>query len=202
MLNLISQGVSLGFSAGAIPGPFQSYLISTTLSLGWRKSLIVILTPLISDGPIILLAVVLLKGFSPELIRIIQLVGGVYLLWLAYSAWKRLRNRATLTEEAPTQRRTLGQGLLMNWLNPNPYIFWATITGPLLVGALEVSIWQGIAFLLAFYITFVGFLAIYVAIFDRLRGLDDRITQGIFYIALAVLVIFGFSLIGQGLNIL
>lgn len=199
MLNLISQGISLGFSAGAMPGPLQSYLISQTLANGWRKSIIVILSPLITDGPIILLAVVLLKQLPPELIRLIQVVGGLYLLWIAYGAWRRFRSGTTLDTAAQPQSRTLSQGLAMNWLSPGPYIFWGTINGPLLLGALQLSVWHGVAFMLAFYGTFLGILALYVIVFDRLRRLDERFTRAIFLVTLAVLVVFGLSLVLQGL---
>jgi threonine/homoserine/homoserine lactone efflux protein len=199
MLNLISQGISLGFSAGAMPGPLQSYLITTTLANGWRKSIIVILSPLITDGPIILLAVVLLKQLPPQLIRLIQVVGGLYLLWIAYGAWRRFRSGITLDITPQPQSRTLSQGLMMNWLSPGPYIFWGTINGPLLIGALQLSIWHGVAFMLAFYGTFLGILALYVVVFDRLRRLDERFTRAIFLVTLVVLVVFGISLVLQGL---
>jgi threonine/homoserine/homoserine lactone efflux protein len=199
MLNLISQGISLGFSAGAMPGPLQSYLITTTLANGWRKSIIVILSPLITDGPIILLAVVLLKQLPPQLIRLIQVVGGLYLLWIAYGAWRRFRSGITLDTTPQPQSRTLSQGLMMNWLSPGPYIFWGTINGPLLIGALQLSIWHGVAFMLAFYGTFLGILALYVVVFDRLRRLDERFTRAIFLVTLVVLVVFGISLVLQGL---
>lgn len=199
MLNLISQGVSLGFSAGAMPGPFQSYLISQTLANGWRKSILIIFSPLITDGPIILLAVVLLKQLPPELIRLIQVIGGLYLLWIAYGAWRRFRSGITLDTTTQPQSRTLVQGFLMNWLSPGPYIFWGTINGPLLVGALELSLWHGVAFMLSFYGTFLSILALYVIVFDRLRRLDERSTRVIFLVTLAVLVAFGISLVLQGL---
>jgi threonine/homoserine/homoserine lactone efflux protein len=202
MLSLISQGITLGFGAGAMPGPFQSYIISMTLAYGWRNSLITILTPLITDGPIILLVVFILKQVSPEFLNVIRIVGGLYLLWMAYSGWRRLLAGVSLNVNAVTQRRTLSQGLVMNWLSPGPYIFWATLNGPLLIQALNQSVWVGVAFLLAFYGTFLGFLALYIFVFDRLRRLPERITRGIFIITIVILTLFGLSLIGQGLGLI
>lgn len=203
MLGMVTQGISLGFSAGALPGPFLSYLINTTMAFGWRKSLIVILTPLVTDGPIILLAVVLLKQMPPDLIRIIQIVGGLYLVWIAVGAWRQFRKGVSLTpNDAPPQSRTLGQGMIMNWLSPAPYIFWGTITGPLLIKGLDISIWHGLGFLVAFYGTFLGFLVLYVFIFDRLRRLDERITKVIFLVTIVFLLFFGLSLVGQGIGII
>ncbi len=205
MLSFLSQGISIGFSAGAMPGAFQSYLINTTLSLGWRRSAIAIFTPLLADIPIIFLTVILLGQLPPEVIRIIQLAGGLYLLWTAYGAWKRLRAGVALgnvdTNTAPQQQRqTLLQAVFLIWLSPGPYIFWATINGPLLVKGLNETVWHGLAFVLGFYGTFLGILALYVFIFDRLRRLDERVTRAIFVITLAVMVLFALSLILQALT--
>lgn len=200
MLSLISQGITLGFGAGAMPGPFQSYIISTTLAYGWRRSLVTVLTPLITDGPIILLVVFILKQVSPEFLNLIRIAGGLYLLWMAFSGWKRLRSGAMLNTTPASQSRTLSQGLIMNWLSPGPYIFWATLNGPLLVQGLNQSLWTGLAFLLAFYGTFLGFLALYIFVFDRLRRLPEPVTRIIFVITIVILVAFGLALISQGLG--
>jgi threonine/homoserine/homoserine lactone efflux protein len=201
MFNLVSQGVSLGFSAGAMPGPFQSYLISSALAYGWRKSLIIIFSPLITDGPIILLTVFILRQVPDGFIQIVRIVGGLYLLWIAFRAWQRYRAGVTFdAANSPARSHTLTQGLLMNWLSPGPYLFWGTINGPLLVQGLEQSAWHGLVFLLAFYGTFLGFLALYVLVFDRLRRLDEKITRAIFVLTIGVLVVFGLSLVGQGIG--
>jgi threonine/homoserine/homoserine lactone efflux protein len=55
------QGIGYGFAAAVQPGPFQTYLISQTLSNGWRQTLPAALAPLISDGPIIILTLVVLS---------------------------------------------------------------------------------------------------------------------------------------------
>ena len=208
MFYFVSQGVSIAFAAGAQPGPFTSFLIGRTLATGWRKSIILALTPLVTDVPIILVAVVVLKQFPPELIRGIQLVGGLYLLWIAYGSWRQYRaGKASFKPEAnapegESTAKTLAQGAVMGWVSPGPYIFWATINGPLLIQGLNESVGMGIAFLLAFYGTFIGILSVYVLVFDRLRRIDERVTRGIFLLTLIVMVLFGLRLIGQGLGVI
>ena len=64
MLAYIIQGAPLGFAAGAQPGPFQTYLITQSLANGWRKTLIAAFAPLISDGPIILFTIFILKQIT------------------------------------------------------------------------------------------------------------------------------------------
>jgi len=89
MFYFVSQGVSIAFAAGAQPGPFLTFLIGRTLATGWRKSIILALTPLVTDVPIILVVLVGLKQFPPELVRVVQLVGGLYLLWIGYGSWRQ-----------------------------------------------------------------------------------------------------------------
>ena len=91
MLGLIVQGISFGFAAGTSPGPLQTFIISVTLSRGWRRGIVITFAPLITDAPIIFLMTVLLNELPNEIIRAIQIVGGVFVLWLAWSTRKSLR---------------------------------------------------------------------------------------------------------------
>lgn len=208
MFYFVSQGVSIAFAAGAQPGPFTSFLIGRTLAQGWRKSIILALTPLVTDVPIVLVVLVILKQFPPELIRVIQLVGGLYLLWIAYGSWRQYKaGKASFKPEAASSDgispvRTLLQGAVMAWVSPGPYIFWTTINGPLLIQGLNQSLLMGLAFLLAFYGTFIGILTLYILVFDRLRRIDERVTRGIFILTLVVMVLFGLRLIGQGIGVI
>jgi threonine/homoserine/homoserine lactone efflux protein len=200
MLALIARGVSLGFAAGALPGPFQSYLVGTTLLRGWRYSLPVIVSPLVVDGLIILVVVFLLGQLSPDVIRVIQAAGGVFLLYIAWGTGRALRASADASPGAAgggadSARGVFARGLMMNALSPGPYLFWGTVTGPLLVSALEQSALHALAFLGAFYGTFLTVLALIVLVFDRLRRLDDRVTRALLWLTLVVLVVFGVTLI-------
>ena len=44
----------------------------------------------------------------------------------------------------------------MNLLNPNPYIYWVSIAGPLVLTAAEKSIPAAAAFVVLFYVGLVG----------------------------------------------
>ena len=47
--------------------------------------------------------------------------------------------------------------MVTNWLNPNPWLFWLPVGGPLLVGATrEVGLGAAVAFVLGFYTLLVG----------------------------------------------
>ncbi|MCC6805094.1 MAG: LysE family transporter, partial [Anaerolineae bacterium] len=96
MLALIARGITLGLTAGVLPGPLQTFLIQTTLTQGWRKGIILVFSPLLSDIPIILLTVLVLAQFPPDFIRVVQIAGGLFVLWLARAAWLSFRAGAMI----------------------------------------------------------------------------------------------------------
>jgi threonine/homoserine/homoserine lactone efflux protein len=203
---LIASGITFGLNASLLPGPLQTYLIQLTLSLGWRRSIVGVLAPLIADIPIVILMVFLLTSFPPEVSRLLQVAGGIFLLWIAWSTWKQLRAGVVLgagegTVEL-TRRRVLARMVGVIWLSPGPYIFWSTVNGPLFVQGLRQSVWHAGAFLLAFYGTFLGMLTLFVFIFDRARQLDRRVTQTLLLVTVIALVVLALRLIAQGIGLI
>ena len=82
----IIQGPGYGFAAAVKPGPFQTYLISQTLSKGWKRTLPTALAPLLSDGPIITLCLLVLSQVPAWLQRFLYIAGGLFILYLAFGA--------------------------------------------------------------------------------------------------------------------
>lgn len=205
MLALITQGVSLGLTAGMLPGPLQAYIIQTALTFGWRKSLIVALSPLITDAPIIVFILFVLSQFPPDFVRVVQIAGGLFVLWLAWGAWKSLRSGALIgaadTGTPVSLRQVLTRAVMMNFLSPGPYVFWGTVNGPLLLGGLRESIWHGLAFLVAFYGAFLGILVGLMLLIDRLRNMSARANRALLAGTALLLTIFGVSLFWRGIGL-
>lgn len=203
--SFILPAISLGLSAVSIPGPLQAYLISVTLRYGWRRALLVAIAPPIVDTPIVAVVVFLLGSLPDGVIQIIRLLGGLLLLWIALSAWKQYRSGASFgpaeedneLDEPP--RRTFFTALMLNAVSPGPYLFWSTVTGPLLLSALDESFLHGIAFLLAFYGTFLGGLILLAIAFDRLGRVNPGVTRAILLLTVVLLLYFGTTLIAQAL---
>ena len=146
-LSLLLQGSALGISASAAPGPMQAYLISETLSGGWRRSLPLIFVPLLSDTPIIVLTTFILKQFPEYVLQAISVLGGLFVLYLAWGFWKQWKESASRSIDSDeTSERSFSKAVAMNLLNPNPYIFWAFVSGPILISALEESWLIALAF--------------------------------------------------------
>jgi threonine/homoserine/homoserine lactone efflux protein len=203
-MTYIIQAAGFGFAAGTSPGPLLSFLINTTLSYGWRRGLLVVIAPLITDLPIILVMTFLLGALPDEAVRLLQLVGGLYVLWLAWGGWRAYRAGETginPTDDAPvpvSPRRTILQAVGMNYVSPGPYIFWGAVTGPILRSALDVSVGAALSFLVMFYGTFLGLMAVWVMVFDRLRRLDPRLTRWVLLASLVVLAGLGIQLVVSG----
>ncbi|MFC1997084.1 LysE family translocator [Chloroflexota bacterium] len=200
-LSFFLQGSALGISAGAAPGPMQAYLISETLSGGWRKAIHLIFVPILSDTPIIILTTFILKKFPDLVLQIISMIGGFFVLYLAWGFWKQWR--ATVSEQISpleVQRRSFGKAVAMNLLNPNPYIFWAFVSGPILINALEQSWFHGLTFLVGFYGVFMLTMIAFIALFHQTRKLGPKVVHGIQLFSIFILVIFGVILIIEGIT--
>ena len=59
MLTALSSGILLGLSCGLVPGPLLALVLMQTMQHGAREGCKVALVPLITDAPIILVALVL-----------------------------------------------------------------------------------------------------------------------------------------------
>lgn len=201
-----TNGFLLALAAGIQPGPFQTFLINTALTIGWRRGLPAIFSPLIVDGPIILIVVFLFGALPDVLINLIRIAGGLLLLWIAWGAAGQLRAQ-TPDDSIPSdqtdqplipEQAVLLKAMGMNFLSPGPYLFWSTVNGPLLLDGLRQSLLHGLAFLIGFYGTFLMILFLTLLLFDRLGRLDARLTRGALLLTTAIMALFGAALVLQG----
>ena len=92
MLGYLILGMTYAFAAAVQPGPFQTYLISQTLSNGWKNTIPAAFAPLLSDVPIVLIVLLLISRMPARLVQSLQCAGGVFLLYLAIGAFKNWRD--------------------------------------------------------------------------------------------------------------
>jgi len=77
LVAFVLQGAALGLTAAASPGPLQTLLISEALIGGFRRSAPIAFAPLVTDVPIVLLMLIVLKQLPPIAIRGLSIVGGL-----------------------------------------------------------------------------------------------------------------------------
>jgi threonine/homoserine/homoserine lactone efflux protein len=196
------QGAALGLSAAATPGSLQALLISETLAGGFRRGARVTLAPLITDAPIIIAVLLILNQVSPAVLRLLSVAGGLFVLYLAWNLlqqWRRSSQAAATAGGAqPIGWQGLWRAAIVNWLNPNPYLFWTLVGGPTLIAALDQSPAYGALFLLGMYGVFISSMLIIVAVFHYARNLAPRIVRGMLLISIGVLALLGAVLLAQG----
>jgi threonine/homoserine/homoserine lactone efflux protein len=188
----ILQGIGYGFAAGVQPGPLQTYIISQTLLKGWRRVLPAALAPLISDGPIITICLLILSQVPLWLQRFLYIAGGVFVLYLAYGAyqtWKHFDPNIPSAEAGP--QKSILKAALVNILNPSPYIFWTLVTGPILLTGWRKTSIYGLAFIVGFYVTMILSLATIILIFGTVRQLGPKINRILLGISAIALLFFG-----------
>jgi threonine/homoserine/homoserine lactone efflux protein len=130
----------------------------------------------------------------------ISLVGGIFVLYLAWGFWKQLRETQDQSNTSQLiSRRSFGKAVAMNLLNPNPYIFWAFVSGPILINAFDQSWLHALAFLSGFYGVFMLTMFAFVFIFHQARRFGPKVVRVIQITSIFVLLIFGAILVKQGL---
>jgi threonine/homoserine/homoserine lactone efflux protein len=173
------------------PGPYQTYLVSQALRHGWRRTLPAALAPLLSDAPIILLVLLVLSRVPRWLELSLRCAGGVFLLWLAWRAFEGWRRyRLASGEGATSGARGLLAAAAVNLLNPNPWLGWSLVMGPLLLAAWRVRAADGVAFLVAFYGTMVAASAGVVLLFAGAERFGARVARGLVAVSAAGLACF------------
>lgn len=196
----LAQGAALGFGAAVAPGPFQAFLASRSLRGGARRSLPLALAPLASDGPVVLLVVATLSRAPGWLLRGLELAGGVFLLWLAYSSWRAL---ASGPGGPPAADERAGgsflRAALVNALGPGPWVYWSTVTGPILVRAWGESPGRALVFVAAFYLLLVGGNAALVVLFAGAGRAGPRIARWLGLASAAGMLGFGAAQLWRGL---
>ena len=201
MIKNIAIGGSLAFAAAVQPGPFQAYLLSRVAAIGWRRTLPAAFAPLITDGPIAGLALLVLGNLSPEAQSALRLAGGVFLLYLAWGSLRQwLQKNTPGPERVDRALKTILEAALVNALNPNPYLGWVLVLGPVVVSAWAESPSQGIAVVVAFYATMVTMSVVLIVLFGSTLLLGARFQRGLMLVSACLLFCVGAYQLAKGVG--
>jgi threonine/homoserine/homoserine lactone efflux protein len=86
----------------------------------------------------------------------------------------------------------------VNLLNPNPWISWSLVMGPLLLEAWRKGPASGVALLAGFYGVLVAGLAAGIALFGMAAGLGERARRSLMGLSAVALAGFGGYLLWSG----
>jgi len=191
MLESLALGGGFAFAAVIQPGPLQAYLLSQVAARGWRRTLPAALAPLLSDGPIALLVLLVLGQLSVGAQQLLRAAGGMLLLYLAWSAYRQWRRPSQAAADGDGTPRTIAQAVLVNLLNPNPYLGWALVLGPNAVAAWHRSPADAVALIVAFYTVLVAGLAVFIGAAGSARFLGPAGQRLLLLLSAAALAALG-----------
>ncbi|MBI5952049.1 MAG: LysE family transporter [Chloroflexi bacterium] len=187
------QGVGYGLAAASQPGPFQTYLVSQTVTRGWKRTLPAAFAPLISDAPIIAVCLLVLSQVPVWLERFLYIAGGLFILYLAFGTFKSWKSYETQTASPESSSgQSILKAALTIALSPGPYIYWTLVTGPILIKGWRETPVNGIGFLAGFYATIVSSLAALIVIFGVTSKLGPKFSRTL--LGVSALALLGFGL--------
>ena len=148
-------GVVFGLAAGLMPGPLLALVIQQTLRHGPGEGIKVAAAPLLTDLPIVAVALFALNRLADAdgVLGAISLLGAAFLGHLAYES---VTTDLAAHAGPATRPRSLQKGVAANLLNPHPYLFWLTVGAPILWHAWATSPVNAAGFLVAMYGCLVG----------------------------------------------
>jgi threonine/homoserine/homoserine lactone efflux protein len=199
----LTQGIVFGLYAAFLPGPMQAFLLSQIIRSGWKRTLPLALIPLASDAPVMVALFFLLSQLPGWFTNVLRIIGGVFILYLAWDAYQTSRKKIELSVNAAPanlKQASFFKGVTMNLLNPNVYIFWATIGVPTILTGWQISPWHGISFALGFYATMIPVTMFWIMLLGTVGYLKPSVQKIISWVIIVLLAIVGFMMIINGIS--
>lgn len=193
-------GLSIGFASGISPGPLMTLVLTSTLERGFRAGLLTSIAPLVSDAPIVVLSLLVLRRLPPSVLTPVTVAGGLFIIWIGVQTIRSAGGERTGDEMEAGGRRDLLRAAVVNLLNPHPWLFWMTVGAPFLIQSWNEAAWRATVFLVAMYALLVGTkIAVAWATARGRRFLDSRWYERLLVACGLLLVGLGVALIWQGL---
>jgi threonine/homoserine/homoserine lactone efflux protein len=148
----------------------MTLLLAESLRGGWPAGFRVSVAPLITDSVLVSLALLVAAPLPPWGIAAISVVGGCILMWMG---WSTIRGRAAEPSVAslPTEN-PLGKAVATNLLNPQAFIFWLTVGGPILKGAYgQMGVGGPLLFMASFFAIMISINLVLALTISRGRHL-------------------------------
>lgn len=199
--HFISAGLLLGLSAGVSPGPLLTLVLQQSLKHKSIDGIKVALSPLITDIPIISICWLLVNQMIQYelMFNVLSVVGGIYIAYLGIMSFK-VRGLDLNVEQGESQ--SLKKGIVANFLNPSPYLFWISVGTPLLLKAVQLHWSYAFGFMISFYSLLVGSKVVIAVITGRTKHfMNTRVYVWVMRVLGVALLGFGFMLLWEGLSV-
>ncbi|WP_041530907.1 LysE family translocator [Persephonella marina] len=193
----ISFGLFLGIAAAISPGALLALLISETLRGNIKNGILVSVSPIVTDLPILFVSIYILKKIEnfTSLVGIISATGGVLLFYLG------IKNIFAKHSEISTDMHgSFVKGVVINILNPYTYLFWFFIGAPYIS---DKGFVNSAAFVISFFIGITGSMILIAFFVEKIkRFIESRYYDYLLKFIGFLFIIFGVLLIKNSMKYL
>lgn len=203
ILALSVAGIMLGVIEGIKPGPLLTMVIKETLSGGLKAGIWTAAAPIFTDGPLIIISLFAATWFStrPVFLAIISLLGAIFLIKMGFECFSI--EPPDLKSTNSEYSKSFKRGILTNLLNPNVYVFWFLIGGPLMASVVNEEPLAPVAYAISFLISIIAVKTTIAYFFDKTRG---QISSKTYKLCLSIcgiaMIIFAFGFLYQAIDLL
>ena len=155
VLGLALAGITLGVVEGVKPGPLLTTVIKETLTSGFRGGMRAASAPIFTDGPLILFSIFMAGWIAtqPLVFCGISILGAIFLTRMGIECF--YPEIPDIDSSDVDLSRSFKRGILTNLLNPNAYIFWLLVGGPLMATAADTEPLAPFAYAISFILSIV-----------------------------------------------
>lgn len=200
-IQLLGLALILGAISAISPGPLLAMVVSSTLYRGFWAGLRIAIAPLLTDAPVLAISLLTLHALPVAALGGIGLAGGLFLVGLGIEQGFKAR-QAVLPSSAgavATGEYELLRGVVVNLLNPSPWLFVLTVMAPVLAATWPHSPASAVEFVFVFYLLLIGGKICLAAALAFFRSyFRPRLYRGALLLAALLLCAIGASLAWHG----
>lgn len=202
ILYYLIAGASIGTTLALLPSPLLALMINETLKYGRGEGIKIAMVPSLTDLPVIMMSLLIMFQLQNlnMAFGIISIAGS---LFLGYLGIKSFFSHGVKTDDTDVKPQSIRKGVITNFLNPNPYIFWFTVGTPMIIRGWKSSPAAAFVYLGGFLLTLIGIRVLLTLLIHKSREFLNSAGYIIVSKILSiVLMLFSLKLCLQGIDLL
>jgi len=197
-MTALTPGTTFAF----LPSPLLALEVAETLKYGKAEGIKISIIPLLTDFPIIALSLFIMSWFS-KLNIVFASISFLGFLYLTQIGIKGIITKEIKTDIKIEKPQSIKKGLITNFLNPNPYLFWFTVGTPAIITGYNMKPFYAVIYILLFFIPLIGFRILIAILVEKFSFLLSTKGYLIFSkILSSLLIALGLKLLYQGIRLI
>ena len=169
-------GLTLAVIEGIKPGPLLTMVVRETLSGDLRAGIWTAAAPIFTDGPLIVVSYLFASVLvdNPSILVLISILGALFMFKMGVECFSIEPPTLSSILEPASSKKAFGRGVLTNLLNPNVYVFWFLIGGPIMASAVNSEPLAALAYAATFIIGIILVKCLIAIMLHRMRDAMPR----------------------------